>query len=257
MLNENPSDRNARNNLLVLKNKLARLGGTTSAYKKAASPTGLPNAAKDDNSTAGVVLLSPGFKQSSHAPTATEQATTSSQFVKAQTVNDGSGPVAASTIPSGLNAKPHEESNAIILPSQILTRTSGSVGTIKEPASPSNTAYGAMPNNTSTPAPAATASTSPAASISTSTTPPAASTLPAASESSMPAAITSANPAGSRSSMSLESTLDALETKVYGSTKNGLPILKRLESLERDTNARTTDGSIAERIRELVQTYGL
>jgi hypothetical protein len=55
----------------------------------------------------------------------------------------------------------------------------------------------------------------------------------------------------------LESTLGALEMKVYGSTNKNMPILQRLEHLEKDTSSHTSAGSIADRIQALTKTYGL
>ncbi len=55
----------------------------------------------------------------------------------------------------------------------------------------------------------------------------------------------------------IEEKLAALEMRVYGRQSKELPILQRLERLERDTSARPSLGSISDRLQTLLKTYGL
>lgn len=56
---------------------------------------------------------------------------------------------------------------------------------------------------------------------------------------------------------SLEATLGEIEVKVYGSSKKDLPIMQRVEKLEQDTNSKVGTGGITDRIQALAKTYGI
>ena len=55
----------------------------------------------------------------------------------------------------------------------------------------------------------------------------------------------------------VESLLEQIENKVYGKVTKNQPILKRIEKLEVDTLGKKKPGSVAERLKELKETYGL
>jgi hypothetical protein len=97
--------------------------------------------------------------------------------------------------------------------------------------------------------------------------PPTSSNVPSAfsaqpSKASGAQAINMSAPAASNTSSSLNSSniedkLAALENKVYGRSSKEVPILQRLERLERDTSSRPSLGSISDRVQTLIKTYGL
>ncbi len=57
-------------------------------------------------------------------------------------------------------------------------------------------------------------------------------------------------------SSSVEDLLAKMENKVYGKVSKNMPILKRIERLEVDTNGKKKNGSVAERLKDLKNTYG-
>lgn len=58
------------------------------------------------------------------------------------------------------------------------------------------------------------------------------------------------------SSSTVDDVLAKIENKVYGKVSKGMPILKRIERLEVDTVGKKKSGSIADRLKELKETYG-
>lgn len=58
-------------------------------------------------------------------------------------------------------------------------------------------------------------------------------------------------------SNNVEGLLEQIETKVYGKATKNQPILKRIEKLEVDTLGRKKSGPVADRLKELKETYGL
>jgi hypothetical protein len=67
----------------------------------------------------------------------------------------------------------------------------------------------------------------------------------------------SMTPTSSLGTSNIEDKLNALENKVYGRSSKDVPILQRLERLERDTSSRPSLGSINDRVQTLIKTYGL
>lgn len=67
----------------------------------------------------------------------------------------------------------------------------------------------------------------------------------------------SASSNGADSPSSVEGTLAKIENKVYGKVSKNMPILKRVERLEVDTMGKKKSGPIADRLKELKETYGL
>ena len=70
-------------------------------------------------------------------------------------------------------------------------------------------------------------------------------------------AATTASSNSSLGTSNIEDKLAALENKVYGRSSKDVPILQRLERLERDTSSRASFGSINDRVQTLIKTYGL
>jgi len=59
------------------------------------------------------------------------------------------------------------------------------------------------------------------------------------------------------SSANIEEQLAKIENKVYGKVSKNMPILKRIEKLEVDTMGKKKSGSVADRLKELKDTYGI
>jgi|GEM_PF-1626690 len=60
----------------------------------------------------------------------------------------------------------------------------------------------------------------------------------------------------SNSNSTVDDVLAKIENKVYGKVTKNMPILKRIERLEVETMGKKKSGSIAERLKELKETYG-
>lgn len=176
----NPMDGSVRRNLQILKMTLTKMGLSGEGDPP---PTPGANAAKPENEPppgpSGIVILTPGFKQSqgSKRPAETPMSTTSSGM--ATYSNNGNAEEKFSDAPA-----PKQPSSTI-----------------------SNTA-----------------------------------TYP-----------TQAPSAGGN----IESRLASIEMKIYGRKQEELPVLKRLEKLEIDTNGQVKTGTIQDRIEALRQNYGL
>lgn len=63
--------------------------------------------------------------------------------------------------------------------------------------------------------------------------------------------------ADDQDSENIEDLLAKIENKVYGKISKNTPILKRLEKLEVDTSGKKNSGSVAERLKELKDAYGI
>jgi tetratricopeptide (TPR) repeat protein len=236
----NPNDRNAKNNLSVLRAQLKKLG---------LSPDGAPKSetaksGSDEEPKSGGAILPKG----------------------AQTAREDNTPVPNAVIigrPSSLggqssSAAASENSNASLTTGG--GNGSGGVGSVGVAGSSSASGVGSgasaaviMPKSTSsasgfdTPRPSAptfpASATAPSAAVTT-TTPPAQFS-------------SSSTTASSLGTSNIEDKLAALENKVYGRTSKDIPILQRLERLERDTSSRPSLGSINDRVQTLIKTYGL
>lgn len=62
---------------------------------------------------------------------------------------------------------------------------------------------------------------------------------------------------GADESENIEELLAKIENKVYGKISKNTPILKRLEKLEMDTSGKKNSGSVAQRLKELKDAYGI
>lgn len=61
---------------------------------------------------------------------------------------------------------------------------------------------------------------------------------------------------GDESASTVDDVLAKIENKVYGKVSKNMPILKRIERLEVETMGKKKSGSIADRLKELKETYG-
>ena len=57
--------------------------------------------------------------------------------------------------------------------------------------------------------------------------------------------------------LNLQDKITKLEKQVFGETRDDMPILKRIEMLEKDTYGKKQSGSIKSRVNELTKTYGI
>jgi hypothetical protein len=245
------------------------------------APPGSQAAKVDEGPSAGVVLLTPGRQSNTPATTGTAVDAFTFSDSSSSPAHAGSqsnaGTTPGSTQNAATGATPSSTASgativkqtpaptgAILLPSQILSgganRSTAGEGTTSSAAhvnaAPSTTPS-TTPNPISIPNPVPTPNSIPATNPVSVITFPASpvvpvSSSPASYSSPTPMAPNSASPGGN-----LESTLGALEMKVYGNTNKNMPILQRLEHLEKDTSSHTSSGSIADRIQALTKTYGL
>jgi hypothetical protein len=268
-----PNDRNAKNNLLVLKTTLAKLAP---AQTKPASPAASAGAgesgadsteadsgsgavkmnttkaagtqsAQEDNR--GVVILSqPSSNANSTTLSNTDAAamsTSGAAIISSPSGNSSSASV-TNEVPPGsatanrINSNPAATKPNTSIYSNTMT-TNGSNAPSPFTANPLQSvgnrnaeAVSGTSNNDFAPAPTPVA---PAASTRTSASPTFATT---------PVSLTS-----------LEATLGDIEVKVYGSSKKDLPIMQRVEKLEQDTNSKVGTGGITDRIQALAKTYGI
>jgi hypothetical protein len=248
----NPSDRNAKQNLLVLKNTLAKLDQASSPAAGVSSPA---------SSTAKASASRPSTPEQTSAASLQHAADKAVNDVLAppgsQAAKEDEGPAAgvvlltpghqnqslgkASAVDaftfSDSNVTPPSSSGATLLPSQILSGAANHA-----PAATGNSSANAVVSTAPNVVQPAAVVTFPAQPVSSYTPPPPINNQPS------PASGAGGN---------LESTLAALEMKVYGSANKSTPILQRLERLEKDTNSHTNFGGIADRIQALSKIYGL
>ncbi len=226
----NPYDRNAKNNLNVLRVQMTKLGLPPNG--PATNPAG--KAASDDDAKSGGAVLPKGAQTAKEDTTPVPNAVIIGRPLSTSTQASFSGTTeslpASSTAGSGSGA----------------AGTSGSSGPVvimKPATSSSSSSFSGFSN------------------------PPTSSNVPSAfsaqpSKASGAQAINMSAPAASNTSSSLNSSniedkLAALENKVYGRSSKEVPILQRLERLERDTSSRPSLGSISDRVQTLIKTYGL
>jgi tetratricopeptide (TPR) repeat protein len=228
----NPNDRNAKNNLNVLRVQLNKLGPSAngSANNAPAKP------ASEDEAKSGGMVLPKGAQTAKEDTTPVPSAviigrptSTGTQFSSAAenanpSVTTGGGSSVSNSAGSGSgNAFPSGSAAAVIMPkssSVYATNTSSTATTTTQPTASSSSAFQSSSGSS-------------------------------ASDASHSAA------SSSLSTSNIEDKLAALENKVYGRPSKDLPILQRLERLERDTSSRPSLGSINDRVQTLIKTYGL
>lgn len=250
----NPYDRNARNNLNVLKTTLAKLGAAAAtsptlpgdAEKGGKSPADgdsksgssvLPKGsqtAKEDVMPNAVILGRPSSSSATTATPGTDSSASTSATVRGATPSSSaSGAVIFSS-----SSRPSASSGAVVSTTSPPAASSTSPQQQNNPYGTSSIGYPAPKNNPyadTPPLPPKPAESQPP--------PP-----PTSSASSSTSALNGAN---------IDEKLTALETKVYGRASKDTPLLQRLEHLERDTSSRPSMGSINDRVQTLLKTYGL
>ena len=235
----NPNDRNAKNNLNVLRAQLKKLGLSPdgSAPKNDTADSG-----SDDEPKSGGAVLPKGAQAAKEdntpVPNAVIIGRPSSGRSQSSSAAASEGSNSSVTTSGGYGSAGGSGASLITGNSSSSGSGSGASGAVIMPKSSSS--YDAP---------------KPAASLipSASTTSFAASTTPASSTQSSSSTTTTS----SLSSSNIEDKLNALENKVYGRSSKDVPILQRLERLERDTSSRPSLGSINDRVQTLIKTYGL
>lgn len=221
----NPYDRNAKNNLNVLRVQMTKLGLPPNG--PATNPAG--KAASDDAKFGGAVLPR-GAQTAKEDTTPVPNAVIIGRPLSTSTQASFSGTTeslpASSTAGSGSGAAGSSGSSGAVV---IMKPATSSSSSFSNPPTSSNipSAFSAQPGN---------ASGAQAINMS----------APSAS-----------NTSSSLNSSNIEDKLAALENKVYGRSSKEVPILQRLERLERDTSSRPSLGSINDRVQTLIKTYGL
>lgn len=266
----NPADRNARQNLQVLRVTLSRAGVTEEGEKKPP-----PQKATSDFPPSQVIILTPGLKQGSGSTSSGAAIITGG--TGAGTGTGGAGGSAASTgagaeagsssaaTPSGAalvggsgggSAQPADTGSGaavIIKSSKTSTATTsggdasaGGISTYTNGSSANPYATGTGGGSTSS---ASSVNSYPDSTPGKFTTAPAVEPAPSASS-------TSTATAGGSQGENIEDMIGHIEQKIYGRKQDSLPIMKRLEKLETDTHGKTKSGTIKERIDTLRKSYG-
>jgi tetratricopeptide (TPR) repeat protein len=227
----NPNDRNAKNNLNVLRAQLKKLGLSADGAPKAETaktgsdeepksggsvlPKGAQTAREDNTSVPNAVII--GRPSSGGSQSSSSAASESSHVTFTTSGGIGAGVNFAAGAAS-LNAA------SVVMPKSASSASSYDAPRPTAPAAP-------MPSSASS---AAVIISAPPGQFSSSPT-----------------------TTSSLGTSNIEDKLAALENKVYGRTSKDVPILQRLERLERDTSSRPSLGSISDRVQTLIKTYGL
>ncbi len=241
----NPADRNARNNMQILRVTLSRQGLTDEGEKK--QP---PAKANSDFPPSQAIILTPGIKSGNSANSAAGGESGSSTAPAIASPNTGSASDSAGTSDSGSGA-------AIIIRSSnsgSATTSGGGTAAGSSGVNSTGSSGGANGNNSAgTDNSAANATFSNTSGVSTYSDPAPGkfTTAPA----STPSASATATAGGSQGD-NIEDSLGQIELKIYGRKQDSLPIMKRLEKLETDTHGKTKSGTIKERIDTLRKSYG-
>ena len=217
----NPYDRNAKNNLNVLKTTLARLG--PAAIPASADPKDQESANEGDTKS-GPSIMPKGSR------TAKEDNTPVPNAVVLGRQSSGSSTSAAVESSSNNTATTNGASGGVVILNSGNRSSGGSSS-----SSSSGAQIVASPSVSSQTAPAVSSPPVSSATVTTSTS-------------------TSASTLGGAN---IDDKLSALESKVYGRASRDVPLLQRLERLERDTSSRPSLGSISDRVQTLLKTYGL
>jgi len=288
-----PNDRNAKNNLLVLKTTLAKMApAQVKPAAPAAGSSASEGAADSTEADSGAVKINASSTKSNSKNTDAnnQNAATAAGAQTAQEDNRGvvilSQPSSHSTSfsQSNTDAAAMSTSGASIIsppsggsnPTPANTESSPSATTSinSNPAAtkPNTSIYNNAMNTNSGNAPSpftanplqsvgnknaeaiyGTSNNDFKASSSPPPTPAPTASGATASASASPTFAT----APATSLTTLETTLGEIEIKVYGNSKKDLPIMQRLEKLEQDTNSKVGTGGIADRIQALAKSYGI
>ncbi|MBA3856438.1 MAG: hypothetical protein C0507_05955 [Cyanobacteria bacterium PR.3.49] len=255
----NPADRNARNNMQILRVTLSRQGLTDEGEKK--QP---PAKANSDFPPSQAIILTPGIKSGNSASSAAGGESGSSTAPAIASPNTGSASDSAGTSGSGSGAaiiirssnsgSATTSGGGTAAGSSGVNSTGSSGGANGSSGGANGSSGGANGNNTAgTDNSAANATFSNNSGVSTYSDPAPGkfTTAPA----STPSASATATAGGSQGD-NIEDSLGQIELKIYGRKQDSLPIMKRLEKLETDTHGKTKSGTIKERIDTLRKSYG-
>jgi hypothetical protein len=249
----NPYDRNACNNLNVLKTTLAKLG--TAAASSPALPGESDKGGKapaDGDTKSGPSVVLPKGSQTAKEdvmPNAVILGRPTSPGAGGDSTAGGSGTASGASLVGGSGA-------AVIFNSSSHPSTMG--GAAVSVAAPTPPAAAVPAPATSTPPPqrnnpygtSTLGFPAPKSNPYADTPPP----PPPKPVDSAPAASSTSS---ALSGANIDDKLTALETKVYGHASKETPLLQRLERLERDTSSRPSVGNINDRVQTLLKTYGL
>ncbi len=235
----NPADRNARQNLQVLRVTLSRAGLSEDGEKKAAP---VPPKASTDFPPSQAIILTPGLKQSS----------SSSASSGAAIITGGAGSGSAAS-PAGTDAaasagvsigNQSSESNDTGSGAAVIIKSSKTPPATTSGVDSSSSSISTYANDSATTAPAGTEGGTGKFTTAPTVAPP-----PSTPSSS-------AATAGGSQGENIEDSIGQIEQKIYGRKQESLPIMKRLEKLETDTHGKTKSGTIKERIDTLRKSYG-
>lgn len=253
----NPADRNARNNMQILRVTLSRQGLTDDGEKKQAPPK-----ANTDFPPSQVIILTPGIKSSNSAGSAAGapgNSTVASPSGAASNATGGSfstapadGASAPASTDSGYSSSSASGSGAAVI---IKTSKTGTATTSGGGATAGITAGANSSDSASAASSASGASSSYPSGVSTYGDPAPGKFTTAPLNSPTVTGTTAATAGGSQGD-NIEESLAQIELKIYGRKQDSLPIMKRLEKLETDTHGKTKSGTIKERIDTLRKSYG-
>lgn len=230
----NPADRNARNNMQILRVTLSRQGLTDDGEKKQA-----PVKTNSDFPPSQAIILTP-------IKSGTGAATTTPTFSTA--ASDAASPSGATAAGSSDSSETSSGAAVIIRSGGGASATTSGGGVSSMTNSVTNTSEAA---NAGSAAGSTASQSSPGISTYNDPAPGKFTTAPM----SAPAAAVTATAGGSQGD-NIEDSLAQIELKIYGRKQDSLPIMKRLEKLETDTHGKTKSGTIKERIDTLRKSYG-
>ncbi len=269
----NPSDRNARTNLQVLRITLSRQGVSEEGEKKPP-----PAKANSDFPPSQVIILTPGLKSGGGSQTGSA-ATSNSGSSQAGGADTGSSNAPEGATASGAtllggssgggSADSGSGAAVIIKSGNAAATTSGGGNDSSSGVSSYTNGSGANAYSTGVSPQAGGSSGGAASQTGTGSTPSGGysganysengagkfTTAPASTQANTSAAGSSATAGGSQGE-NIEDSLGQIEQKIYGRKQDSLPIMKRLEKLETDTHGKTKSGTIKERIDTLRKSYG-
>jgi tetratricopeptide (TPR) repeat protein len=222
-LQMNAYDKNAKQNLAVLKSAMARMGVSQPAERPAekVAPEKKEAPPKDEGA-GGVVLLNSGSKHTSDAPPENAALKTPVSVPPEPTPSNVQIMNSPYSIPmqSSQQKQSNDESNPYITPTNLPVRN-------RARTAPSQKAPSTPP-----------AWTPPATNFEQ----PAQTTSPESSQ-------------AADSSTNLEEKISAVETKLYGRKQKGT-LIKRIEKLEMDVSGQTKTGTLQDRVEAVRQNCG-
>jgi tetratricopeptide (TPR) repeat protein len=211
----NPYDRNAKINMGILKATMAKSGADVGSADGAQE--------KKEESQSGVILLTPGYKQSqgSGKKDATSESDSESNAANTASVkilHPGASDTTSATSAPPEGSANNSGSNAAVNSPQV----QGSPTKVKSEKAKESPANPDLPDTYSL-------------DLQTTGAPP-----------TPPAKLVG----------TVEEQLEQLEVKLYGKTHDTMPVLKRLDKLELDTGGQVSSATINQRLEALRKAYG-